>query len=62
MILFEPIIVFMQKRNILFVGTGNGYYIYIETSLPAQSRQRARLESEVYFDNYPRYFSFWYHM
>ncbi|UJR31098.1 hypothetical protein I4U23_018606, partial [Adineta vaga] len=42
--------------------TGNGYYLYIETSTPALLGWKARLESEVYLDNGPRCFSFWYHM
>ncbi|CAF0847412.1 unnamed protein product, partial [Rotaria sordida] len=42
--------------------TGNGYYIYIEASYPAEPEWKARLESEIYVDNRPRCFSFWYNM
>ena len=44
------------------LGTGNGYYVYIEASSPAQPGWKARLESEIYLDNRPRCFSFWFHM
>jgi len=64
------IIVRCEEKNknsfiviVLFlVATGSGYYLYIETSLPAQSGWIARLESELYLDTRPRCFSFWYHM
>ncbi|CAF4185562.1 unnamed protein product, partial [Rotaria sp. Silwood2] len=42
--------------------TGDSYYIYIEASFPAEPEWKARLESEIYFDNRPRCFSFWYNM
>ncbi|CAF4466629.1 unnamed protein product, partial [Rotaria magnacalcarata] len=42
--------------------TVKGFYIYIETSVPAEPEWKARLESEIYFDNRPRCFSFWYNM
>ncbi len=47
---------------LFFLATGYGYYLFIETSIPALPGWIARLESEIYLDNRPRCFSFWYSM
>ncbi|CAF3694948.1 unnamed protein product, partial [Didymodactylos carnosus] len=44
------------------LGTKDGYYIYIETSFPAQFGEKARLESEILFDTRSKCVTFWYNM
>ncbi|XP_071503069.1 MAM domain-containing glycosylphosphatidylinositol anchor protein 2-like [Diadema antillarum] len=42
--------------------TGNGYYMYIETSSPRYSGQVARLTSPAQYRYGPQCLTFWYHM
>ena len=43
------------------IATGEGYYVFIESSLPAFDGDEARLRSDYVSDNSPACLNFWYH-
>ncbi|EDO47787.1 predicted protein [Nematostella vectensis] len=43
-------------------GTASGYYVFIETSNPRNTGDKARIYSKTFTASSPRCFTFWYHM
>jgi hypothetical protein len=60
--LWEILNNFSLKTVTLFLLIGQGYYIYIETSVPRRVNDTARLTSQLITQNATMCLNFWYHM